>query len=228
MAELTVICPTMGRPKNARRLALAFRETCTADTRLVFAVNDNDTQLSRYYAVLNGIGSVMTVTPGRRGMCDALNFAYENLEHELGFAVGFMGDDHLPRSTAWDSQLLEALHAGSLFAYGNDLLQGEAMATEWVQQTRAARALGFMVPPGFQHLCVDLVVRDWGRALGSITYLEETVVEHLHPLAGKAVDDNHYKAVNSSAVANHDAAEYHRYNDSGDFAADVEKLRALL
>lgn len=229
MADLTIICPTYGRARNARRLALAFAETCTADTRLVFACNENDPELSRYYTVLNGIGSVITVEQGRRGMCDALASAYELLEVSLGFAVGFMGDDHLPRTVGWDQAYIDALvELGTGFVYGADGYQNAAMATQVAMTSNIPEALGYMTPPGFIHLCVDVVWTDTGNALGKLTYLPDVLIEHMHPLAGKGKDDSNYAAVNSGAVASNDAAEYRRYNESGDFDRDVAKLKALL
>ncbi len=226
--ELTIICPSKGRPKSAVKVYESFRENCTADTKLIIAVSEDDPYLTTYWSLLNGVGQVTVVPAGRRGMCDALNAAFDLHESSLGFAVGFIGDDMRLRTKGGDAQLLEELHMGSLFAYGNDLLQGELMATEWIQQTRSASALGFMVPPGFQHLCVDLVVRDWGLALDSISYRDDVVIQHLHPLAGTGKMDANYAAVNSTAVANHDSAEYRRYKESGEFDADVAKLAKLL
>jgi len=139
-----------------------------------------------------------------------------------------MGDDHRARTRGWDNDYLEALETlGTGFVYGNDLFQYEAIPTQVAMTTNIPRALGYMVPPGFQHLCVDVVWKDWGMALNRLTYLPETVVEHMHPLAGKGKDDVNYKEVNSHLVANADIAEYARYNDSGEFGGDVARLKAL-
>jgi hypothetical protein len=178
--------------------------------------------------MLNGVGQVEVVPKGRRGMCDALNEAFEVHEFNLGYAVGFIGDDMLPRTKGFDTNMLEALRGGSLFCYANDLFQGERMATEWVERTTVAQALGYMVPPGFAHLNVDVVVREWGKACNAITYLDDTIIEHMHPLAGKGKMDTGYSAVNSGELAARDNAEYSRYKESGEFRADVAKLKVVL
>ena len=48
MPDLVVVVPTRGRPENAHALRRAFKDTCTADTALVFAVDADDPALSGY------------------------------------------------------------------------------------------------------------------------------------------------------------------------------------
>lgn len=229
MADLTILCPSRGRPKNAVQMYESFRETCTADTKLLILVDANDPTLSTYYTLLNGVGQVLVVEPNRRGMVEALQRGLEDYRDNLGYAVGFMGDDHRPRTHGWDSAYLEALRGlGNGFVYGNDLYQGEAIPTQIAMTTDIVDALGYMCPPGFDHLCVDVVWNDWGRAIGKIEYLDEVIIEHLHYLAGKSKFDKGYAAVNNAEVAGHDNDEYKRYHESGEFDADVEKLKALI
>ena len=52
-------------------------------------------------------------------------------------------------------------------------------------------ALGYMAPPTLQHLFVDNVWYAWGRNT-SMKYLEETHIEHMHPIAEKAEWDDVY------------------------------------
>lgn len=184
-----------------------------------------------YYTVLNGIGQVLAVDPTRRGMVGALNSAYLRLEHEgnLGYAVGFMGDDHRPRTRGWDTRYLETLRGlGTGFVYGDDLYQHEAIATQCAFTRDIPLALGYMCPPEFDHLCVDVVWNDWGKTLDRIVYLPDVVVEHMHYLAGKSNMDKGYALVNSGQMAAHDSAAYRSYHDSGRFQEDIDKLMMLL
>jgi hypothetical protein len=50
----------------------------------------------------------------------------------------------------------------------------------------------------------------------------------MHPLAGKGKMDTGYSAVNSGELAARDNAEYSRYKESGEFRADVAKLKVVL
>src|SRR5678810_656567 len=155
-AELTILTPSRGRPRNAAKMYEAFRETCTADTKLVILVDEDDPTLSVYYTMLNGVGQVNVVKPSKRGMVEALHQGYVAFEPYIGFAVGFLGDDHLPRTVGWDTKYLETLHElGTGFVYGDDLLQGEAIATEIAMTADIPKTLGYICPPEFDHLCVD-------------------------------------------------------------------------
>jgi hypothetical protein len=163
-------------------------------------------------------------------MVAALQRGFEGFGDHLGYAVGFMGDDHLPRTVGWDTAYLEALRGmGTGFVYGNDLFQGEAIATQVAMTTDIPLALGYMCPPEFDHLCVDVVWQDWGKAIDKLEYLGEVVVEHMHYLAGKAKVDEGYGAVNNSTVSGHDIAAYNHYNSpEGNFERDVALLKKLI
>ena len=143
------------------------------------------------------------------------------------FAIGFMGDDHRPRTVGWDTAYLEALRElGSGIVYGNDLLQGERIPTQVAMTTDIVRELGFMAPPVLKHLYVDNFWRDLGTAAGCLRYLSNVVVEHMHPIAGKAPWDDGYARVNAPTMYSGDANAYAKWA-AMDLAAAVEKVRAL-
>jgi len=163
-------------------------------------------------------------------MVGALNQAYQHYSRtqQLGYAVGFMGDDHRPRTPGWDERYLQELRRMRTgFVYGNDLFQYGEMPTQVAFTSDIAEVLGYMCSPLFRHLCVDVVWREWGKAIDRITYLDDVIVEHMHYLAGKAREDRNYRAVNSALMAEHDGGYYREYMD-GQFYTDVEKLKGLL
>lgn len=229
MAELTYLVPSRGRPKNAVQLYESFRETCELDTKLIILVDQDDPALSTYYTLLNGFGQVLVVNPEKRGMVEALQLGLQTYREHLGFAIGFMGDDHRPRTVGWDRRYVEQLKSfGTGFVYGNDLFQGEAIATQVAMTTNVFDVLGYICPPGFDHLCVDVVWKDWGETIDRIQYLDDVIIEHMHYLVGKSKNDAGYAAVNNSAMAGHDNTEYQRYHTSGEFDQDVVKLKQLI
>lgn len=192
-------------------------------------VDSDDPTLSTYYSLLNGVGQVQVVERGNPGMVAALQGGLDAFKPHLGFAVGFLGDDHRPRTTGWDSRYLETLRdLGTGFVYSDDLYQGQAIATQVAMTTDIPKALGYMCPPGFHHLCVDVVWQDWGNAIDKLVYLDDVIIEHMHYLAGKSSFDKGYAVANSPQMANHDNAYYREYHDTGLFDKDVEKLRELL
>lgn len=198
---MAVIVPTRGRPQNAARLQRAFADTDSLNATLIFVVDADDPELPGYFARMGvgEIGHAMVYDgSGGSGMTGPLNYAASVLADEYG-ALGFMGDDHLPRTTGWDAHVLGALGSpGPAVVYGDDLLQGERLPTAAFMPSRLVRALGFMAPPVLRHLYVDNFWLELGRSTGGLRYLPDVVIEHLHPASGKAAMDARYAAVNAS------------------------------
>lgn len=234
MSDLVVVVPSRGRPTAAGELALAFARTCTANTALVFAVAADDPTLPDYRRTaaldLSVDVEVYTVKPVDRPstMVHNLNEAAVDVAGRHGVtAVGFMGDDHRPRTHGWDEAYLAVLaDLGTGIAYGDDLLQGRELPTQCAITSDIVRALGWMAPPKLWHMFSDDFWRDLGRAADCLAYVPHVVVEHLHPLAGKADWDTSYRVSNSPAVYRHDAAVYGRFLAAG-MPAAVETVRAL-
>jgi hypothetical protein len=226
VADLTVIVPSRGRPEQCRALVQAFRDTCTADTRLVLSVDDDDPRCQDYIDIaFGGPGFPVGVFTGsNRSMVEALNRAASEVD---GIAVGFLGDDHCPRTVGWDAAYLETLRElGTGIVYGNDLLQGERLPTQVAMTTDIVRALGWMAPPSLIHLAVDNAWLELGRAADFIRYLPDVIVEHRHPVAGKAQWDDGYKRVNAPEMYHRDLSEFDRWHRE-DMPSLVEKIRAL-
>jgi hypothetical protein len=71
------------------------------------------------------------------------------------------------------------------------------------------------------------VWKEWGKALGVLSYLDDVIIEHMHPAIGKAMNDAGYQLANSPEQVMRDSAAYYEYMESG-FHDDVAKLRELL
>ncbi len=219
VADLTVLVPSRGRPEKVQPLVEAFNATCTADTELVFSIDVTDPLFNDYQS------APALVVGDNTCFVEALNRAAETVE---SFAVGFMGDDHLPRTLGWDARYLEALRElGTGIVYGNDLLQGQNLPTQVAMTTDIVRALGYMAPPALAHLYVDNFWRDLGRSAGCLRYLPDVIVEHRHPVAGKAQWDANYARVNNSAMYERDATAYEQYIGAGDLHGAVEAVKML-
>jgi hypothetical protein len=227
VADLVAIVPSRGRPDSAYWLAESFRDTCETDVRPVFAVDDDDPTAPEYEEVVRlGLGSV--IRAGHTSMVDALNqraVGFAGLEDGLRpKAIAFMGDDHRPRTKGWDAAYLEALEKRPGLVYGDDLIQGANLPTQVAMSTSVVRALGHMAPPPLTHLYVDNYWLALGRAAHCLTYLPDVVVEHLHPVAGKAEWDEGYRRVNDLGMYDRDAAAFTSYwGDHGE--RDVDAVR---
>jgi hypothetical protein len=224
LTTLVVVVPSRGRPEAIEELRTTIAMTSEALTALYAVVDRDDPRLEEYLEQAEDDVAVVD----SEGMVAALNEAARLLSRAGWDALGFMGDDHRPRTPGWDRRLLEALsELGTGIAYGNDLLMGERMPTAVAMTSDIVRALGYMAPPTFRHLNVDLVWKEWGDRIGRLRYLDDVVIEHLHPAIGKAVLDAGYERVNSVEMVARDGFAWDSYVvDRLD--EDVLKLRDLL
>lgn len=154
MDSLAVVVPSRGRPHTIAELAAAFRGTCTERTWLLFAVDEDDPQ---YLAYRDAVGEatvagmrVQLVAQPSGTMVSALNHAARHLlaapSAAVPEAIGFMGDDHRPRTQGWDRAYLDALTFLPGIVYGNDLIQGANLPTQCAISASVVRALGHMAP----------------------------------------------------------------------------------
>lgn len=236
MADLITVVPSRGRPHAVTPLVEAFFATTTADTVLMVVVDDDDPTLPDYRAALDvaqaaGRQAGMATGPAK-SMNQALNGAAVMLVDEATkkppFAIGFMGDDHCPRTVGWDAAYLTALRElGSGLVYGNDLLQGERLPTQIAMTADLVRAWGWFAPPAQAHLYLDNFWLDIGRAAGCIRYLPDVVVEHRHPVARKAPWDAGYDRVNHPDSYERDRLAYEAFHRDNGFARAVEAVKTL-
>ena len=224
---IVYLVPSRGRPGNAYELVQAWDATLgdVPAAALVLVVDDDEPDLDGYLALELPPWADILVGPRLR-LGPTLNelapvFAVGRT------AVGFMGDDHRPRTTGWDERLLDMHHATPFaVVYGNDLVRGAALPTAVSIDARIIDALGRMVPPGAVHLYLDDYWRALGADLGTLRYDADLIIEHLHPTAGTADMDAGYREVNRPEQYRHDEAIYHRHMAER-HTADLALLREL-
>jgi hypothetical protein len=228
---LTVIVPTRGRPQNLAELWLAFEETCEGDTRLVACVDLDDPELPGYQELADRLSDEVWFrleTGPRLRLGGTLNVAGPKWAARSN-AVAFMGDDHRPRTRGWDTAYTAELkRLGTGLVYGNDLIQGAALPTQVAMTSDIVLATGHMVPPGIVHLWIDNAWLALGRALGAITYLDDVIVEHQHPIAGKAQWDAGYAECNTDTLMDADRAVFERWQADTlpDWVQQIKEYRA--
>jgi len=245
MTDLTIFVPTRGRPKAAKELQESFKETCRGNTEVIFILSDDDSQLTSYFDLhaMEKISKILVVSPECRGMAAPLNLGFEKWFNNPytfpSYAVGFMGDDHRPRTEGWDQTYLETLTAlsgrcrqrrkpGVGMVYGNDLLQGENLPTQIAMTTNIPATLGRMVPHQLTHLYTDTYWLEFGKALERISYLPDVVVEHMHPGAGKAAIDEGYEFSGSSVLDMTDWITFEGIVRNHVIPEDVQKIKRLM
>jgi len=231
-ADSIWLCPSRGRPGQVAELREAWDKVTSPQAALLVAVDADDPELDAYLA-----DGPVRVIPPLGWLGPILNRLAPGYAPRYGH-IGFLGDDHRPRTPGWDRQLAGALHGRPGVAYGNDLIKSGEVATAALISSRVITALGYMVPPGDEatgrppvlHMDTDTFWTQLGRDLGCLEYLDHVIIEHMHPLAGKGIQDAGYHRVNTPERHYADRMAYQRflaerwYGPEGDLARLREKL----
>ena len=189
--DLLVVTPSRGRPAGLRRLIAAIAARSQTGVLLAVGLDDDDPALDDYLAILYpphdadllpAVRNMVIEVAPRMTMGAWTNRLVAALDGQAPF-VASLGDDHEPMTDGWDRLLI----AGAIsrrplgIAYGNDLLQGEALPTAPVMSAQIPAALGWMCPPGMTHFYVDNVWRDLGNRCGCLVYQPDVIIAHHHP-----------------------------------------------
>lgn len=216
MPTAAVICPSARRPHNARELCEAFEDTADpASVDLILAVDDDDPHLPGYRQVEDAHPWItLWIAEGSPHRIGPIinQAAMDLLDSEAPpDLIGFMGDDHRPQTPGWNQILGGELKDRIGVAYGNDMHQRGKLPTACLISAPLVRAMGGLAPPGVGHLFLD----DWWLRVGKVTHLayrDDVIIEHLHPDAGKAPDDETYaRGGRNYAVWSRDETAFDRY-----------------
>lgn len=232
---MSIIVPTRGRPQNVDRLVEWWHDTCLEETELIFCVGIDDPSYQKYLDKFNshkGLRNLEWMSKtSNYSLVSTLNYAAittaMRLCHPPTF-IGFMGDDHVPRTYGWDAQIIDSLEHNQIgISYGNDMIQSQNLPTAVFMSAAIVNRLGYMCPPTLEHLYIDNVWKAWGEALGILSYLPETIIEHMHPIARKVDWDAQYERVNAGEQYARDKIAYDSYMQTT-FHDDIHKLRTLI
>lgn len=222
--RMCVIVPSRGRPQNLERLADAFIETeAEAD---LFAIIDLDDPKggeysSRFYNMLQHNitgGSVIPIAYATKQLLDDSMFGYFDY-------FMYIGDDALPKTKYWDRLIVKPLLGKTGITYGNDLLRGAELPTHFCITRDIARLLTKYGWPQVTHLYIDNFIKQLGIDIGSLYYNSEIIIEHLHPMAGKAKNDEGYMRVNRPELYENDLKIVNEYLASPAYADLVNELK---
>jgi len=231
---MLVIVPSRGRPGNIRDLLDCWIATGASAT-LVVAIDDDDLQRDNYIDAMKHAPDdeqYQLVVGPRLRLAGTLNAVAKSRVMRKGTLdtdiVGFMGDDHRPRTVGWDIAVRNAFKTyDHAVVYGNDLLQGSYLPTQVFMTAGMIKKLGYMVPPGFIHMYLDNTWKEWGIRLDRLIYLGDVVIEHMHPIAGKSEWDDGYVEVNDGGMYAHDEAVFENYKRTL-LEGDIFKLQELI
>lgn len=227
--SLVMLIPSRGRPESVARMAQAWTETrADKQATALWLLDADDPRIEEYRneIALTGwmkIGVQDHWTP----MVPKLNRGAV-LAAEAFPLVGFMGDDHLPRTADWADFISGFLHQvyDPAIVYGRDGYQDERLPTWWVMSAAIVKALGRMVPAPVQHMYCDNSIMEMGKQAGRLHYLPDVYIEHMHPVAGKAESDEGYRRVNRPEQYDRDLVSFRQWRATM-LAGQVHCLREL-
>jgi hypothetical protein len=222
---MLVIVPSRNRPHSVYDLLRCWEQT-GATAQLLVAVNSDDPAVDAYMNLLKDAPPhVRWLRCPTSTMISALNYAAMQLsgKHDI---VGFMGDDHRPRTYGWDERIREQFAAyGPSVVYANDQLQGVALPTQVFLPGEFVRRVGAFAPATLTHLYADNYWKAVGEGVGALRYLPDVIIEHVHPVAGKVSWDEDYLRANSTYDS--DRIAFEEYEAAGTLRRDIEILDTL-
>lgn len=227
MPNLIVLVPTRTRPYNVTRIVDAWWGTGAFEVaQLRFIIDEDDASYGAYRRLLDHLPEVTFHTAAEwQPLVPKLNGAALRVAEQGQFDnIAFMGDDHVPRTERWAHLLVERHKPDIWFQWGRDGIQDDKLSTWWSVKAEWVRTLGKMVPGDVEHLYCDNAVMALGNEAGLSRYNHDILIEHMHPLAGKAMKDAQYLRVNSEMQYHRDSSAFSAWRRSG-LASDATLLR---
>lgn len=226
------ILPSHARPDKCKRVISDMRLRGSTACGVI-VIDSDDPHRWVYRGMERSLPdgwSLLEFDNKRIGSAAALQHAFKTFPNYGWYGV--ISDDSLVRTDGFEQELVRVAGKWGI-ASPNDLWQ----AREDVSRSRVGsvvvfggeflRAIGYLTPPGFDHLYVDDVWEHLGRALGNWRTVMNVVVEHDHPLrTGEAMDATHFR-VNHQDRYEHDLAAFQSWM-SGDRRSALRRFRCAL
>jgi len=150
--------------------------------------------------------------------------------------IGIFNDDHLPITKGFDKKLIAKLD-GKNFVSANDrrLESFRLPVTATVWSLPLLQAVGWPIfPPFLEHLFIDNIWLQLGKATGCWRMVAGAVVEHAHVLHGRAPDDETHKKVYGENFHQGQPGEMWKKDEQNfnlfmqtDFQPTLQKIRQL-
>jgi hypothetical protein len=226
--NISILCPSRGRPALAKRMADSAVQTCkdVHGLEILFYLNADDPLLSEYQQ-----GPYQVFIVG----CDGpTSYSWNELARlAAGDILMLMGDDVVFETDGWDGKLRnlaiavqtsQGKRAVAVFSFDDgrsELGKGHPHPA----MTRAAyEQLGYLACPIFRHFFVDTWLVEVAHKAGVFHYLPDVKLLHDKPWKEDTVPDETKDRIRRINVLEADEATFvlakQRY-----MAADVEKLK---
>lgn len=240
MKQISLLCPTRGRPDFMESVVGSAMETATEKDSLqfIFYIDNDDTpsiakakELGEKYENPLSLGCIdcpLTIrfVVGERIVLSKM----WNECHMLADADIFMhlGDDIIFRTQGWDMIVRSKFNEFPdkiAFVHGYDGLQHMSFGTHGFLHRNWTDTVGYFVPPYFSSDYNDTWLNNVADMIGRNCYVD-IYTEHMHPGAGK----HFYDQTHQDRLKRHfEDNVQQKYNDlQHERDADADKLRKFI
>ena len=222
--EIAIIIPSRERPHKIKSLHEQWfqltNDKIHTDCHIVLDSDNENT-----YERLPGFIYHIVDTNGKRGVVIPLNIVANRIVDQYKY-IGFIGDDHIPRTNDWNLKMYNKLEENGKFAmvYGNDLYQQEKLCTHIIMDAEYIKQLKYFSHPLFSHLYCDTLWMYMGKRKNNIHYLPDVIIEHLHFTVQKSAVDNMYRVNNSSSQISSSKKTYEQLINSEQYVRSIDDL----
>lgn len=194
---ISILLPSRGRPAQLERFLDSVEEYADKPHRVEVIVRLDEDDTAPYKLETLARSNVKAlVGPAGAGMGRMTN---ECFALASGHIIMLAGDDMVFRTDGFDTMVKALMpHDGIGLVYGNDLLQGEGLATHpFIGRATINAWGGQVVPDEYGAEYIDTHIMDTFARLARMghqrmLYVPDLITEHLHYLNGKAAKDETY------------------------------------
>lgn len=220
-----ILLPSYNRAEKLKNFLKSYKETETA-TKCMVLVDKNDPQKDEYLKIEYPTGVALTFTE-ERSMAGKVKSVWDqiiNLD-----AVCILNDDHVCETPQWDQKCLSKITGTNVLGTNDKWVAPQRLcgATWW--SGKVLRTIGYIFPPGIEHLFVDSVWEMLTAKANCANILMDVVVRHDHTFKdiNNEKDETHnsiYKeGWNDAAVEGTPAWHFRKWQETS-FEKDAQKL----
>lgn len=219
--KIAILIPIRERLEDFKIFAESWKNTTEGRSDVIIRIDNDDLTYDKikleYPEFIYEYGD-------RKPFLDLLNDLAIKYCDEYDY-IGFMEDDCNFNTQGWETIFIDKINeiGDNAIVWGNDLINGASLVGLPFMNSKIVRRLGYMCPPEIRYLWADHFWIRLGRALNSLCYFPDVIVEHRHYSTGKRVKDNVSDIVDSDGEK--DFVNFNQIYMATNFNRDVQKLR---
>lgn len=203
---ISICLPTRGRPERFADMYYSAMATAGAEVEVIAVLDDDDDTAKDY-----PIGPKYVTVPAGTKQSGLWSVAWE---HAKGDIAHMGADDLIYRSRDWDETVARSfrqwrdkigmVYVNDLNAVRDKPFAGQHHSDEiaggfvfsanpFVTREWIAALDGFFTPPFYESWEADTWIYQLAENISRIAYVGNVVIEHMHPMTGKAEMDETYQ-----------------------------------